>query len=412
MENSTVFDSLRKRLKRRANSPEFIDDFLDEVLAFPFLDVKKGSIFLFDGSRKQLVLVAAKSSDGPQLVGLTKGLGEGVAGHVAREKTPLLVVSQQSAPIPIRSSEGKYETESFISAPIRSNGRLIGILNLTEKKSKKPFNETDLEIVMAIIDEFSANIDQAFQQKDLLDKIKALEKQMEGSQRKAGMGEIVEGVAHEINSALDAAMRFVRMAEKRSAELGDELLGECLGDAKTALERICRIAKPVNEYSRNGRKSFRETNVNDLLDGVLVLISHELRKQKIRVVKRLERTLPSISARSDLDQVPFNLIKNAREAMPEGGSLTISTSVHNGGIVMEFEDTGCGMPEDLLTKLGERGLTTKVDGTGIGLSICKEIINQHGGELIVDSKVGRGSIFTVRLPVERQKKGDSSGQEA
>jgi len=399
-----AIDRFRKSLQGWANSPDFVERFLDEVLAFPFLKVERGSIFFLDERRERMVLHAARTDNGPELVGLTKSLGEGVAGYVAQEKKPLLVVSRETAPIPLTFSHARYETESFICAPILNNGRLIGVLNLTEKKSKKPFNETDLDVVMAVLDQFSANIEQAFQHRNLRDEIRTLETMIQGSQRNAGMGEIVEGVAHEINSALDAAIRFINIALKKAA--GNESLCDRLSDAKLAVERIWRIVKRVNKYTRNGNRTFVETNLTDLLNDVLVLLSHKLTKHKIRVVKRFDPELPTISARSDLDQVPFNLIKNAIEAMKPGGTLEISTASDEENVFIRFKDTGCGIPEEVLSRLGKRGVTTKENGTGLGINICREIINEHGGELTVESEVGAGSTFTLRLPLEKRKKGN------
>jgi signal transduction histidine kinase len=163
------------------------------------------------------------------------------------------------------------------------------------------------------------------------------------------------------------------------------------------LERICRIVKPVNQYSRNGSKSFVEMNLNELLSDVLVLMTHKLKQEKIRLVKKFDSSLPVISARTDLDQVCINLIKNALEAMEPGGTLEISTS---------FDDTGCGVPEEVLSRLGERGVTTKENGTGLGLSICRDILRQHDGELEIQSERGAGSTCTVRLPLKKKEKGN------
>jgi signal transduction histidine kinase len=395
METLWIFDSLRKRLQEWANSPDFIEKFLDEVLAFPLLEkMDRGSIFFYDQKTDQMVLVAARSGNGLDLVGLTRSLGEGVAGYVAQEKKPLLVVSREATPAPAASLDGKYDTDSFICAPILNSGRLIGVLNLTEKKSKKPFNETDLHIVTKILGEFSANIEQAFYQRDLHNRIRTLE-------RKAGMGEMVEGVAHEINSALDGTMRFINMGLKRAEDGGDGILCEWLQDAKTGLERICRIVKPVNQYTRNGTKTFREININGLLQYVLKLMSHALNSHE--VVTRLDPGLPNVNARSDLDQVFLNLIKNAVEAMAPGGTLEISTGFDKKNVFIQVRDTGCGIPKAVLSKLGERGVTTKNDGNGMGISIVREIIKEHDGELKVESTVGVGSTFTVRLPLKKKK---------
>jgi len=404
-----------KKLQESTGSDDFIERFLDEALTF--LKVEKGSIFFLDEKQSRMVLEAAKGGDGQELVGLTKNLGEGVAGYVAQEKKPLLVVSREAAPIPVTSS-GKYETESFICAPILSNSRLIGVLNLTEKKSKRPFSETDLNNVMAILDQLSATIAQASLRKQLRDRnrrlsaekkkaherLRDLERKMQKSQRQAGMGEMIEGVAHEINSALDGTMRFVNMALKKAAN--DELLSEWLSGARMGLERICRIVKPVNQYARNGSKAFVETKLNDLLDDVLVLMSHKLMKHNIRMMKHFDPELPIVRARSDLDQVFINLIKNAFEAMQQDGTLKISTSHDEENVFIQFKDTGCGIPGEILSRLGERGLTTKENGIGLGISISKEIVRAHGGELLVESEVGVGSTFTVRLPLGQLKKGN------
>lgn len=398
---------LRGRLREWVNSPDFVERFLDEVLAFPLLNVERGSIFLFDEPRDRMVLVAANSGNGLNLRGLTLNLGEGVAGYVAEEKKPLLVVSQSSAPIPLTSSRARYATESFICAPILNSGRLIGVLNLTEKKSKMPFNEMDLDVVMDILRQFSANIEQAFQQSALRDEIRNLEGMIQVSQRKAGMGEMVQGVAHEINSALDGTMRFVNMALKRLKEnSGDERACEWLNDARVGLERICRIVKPVNKYTRNGSKTFVQTNLTNLLNDVLGLMSHKLTKHNVGMVKQFDPELPTIGARSDLDQVPFNLLTNAIEAMKKGGTLEVSTAFDENNVFIRFKDTGCGIPPEILPRLGEAYFTTKEEGTGLGLSICQKIIGEHNGELEVESEVGVGSTFTVRLPLEQEKKGD------
>ncbi len=542
-------DQLWKKLHGLANSSDLIERFLDEVLAF--LELQSGSIFFFDGKRKRMVLVAARTGDGVDLVGLTKNVGEGVAGYVAQQMKPLLVVSREAAPVPVTASQRRYETESFICAPILNNGRLIGVLNLTEKKSKKPFDETDLDLVMSIVDQFAANLEQAFHHRHLHHKHKKLSaiikkttarlrdseallsfietfnttvvdniplgvvvldenlnvrssnasfrdlftergKEIAGrplsealssvseegrtmwgekvlsalkeeqaaishfvcpmaegtkaifnintrrfgapenpqnklllmiiedvtddvmlktrvarSQRLAEMGELVAGVAHEINNPLDGIMRFTNIALKKAN--GDEFLEECFRETKKGLERISRIVKSLMQYTRNCSKTFVETNVNELLDNIQVLMSYMQTKRNIRVVRRFDKHLPIISARSNLDQVFINLIKNAFEAMEPGGTLEISTFSDQQSVFIRFKDTGCGIPPDVLSRLGENFVTTKDNGTGLGLSICQEIIKQHRGDLAVESEVGGGSTFTVCIPLHQKEKGDEIG---
>jgi PAS domain S-box-containing protein len=542
-------EQLWKKLQPHANSPDFIERFLDEVLTI--MEVTSGSIFFFDEKRERLVLAAAKAPDGMDLVGLTKNVGEGVAGYVAHHKKPLLVVSRDAAPVPVKPPGTRYETESFICAPLLNEGRLIGVLNLTEKKSKKPFTGADLDFLMEMVEQFSANIEQAFQHRNLRDKNRKLsaaikktsaklrdsqaqlsfietfnttvvdniplgvvvldehlhirsanesfrelftergkeivghalsgalssvsvdghqlweervreafreektsishftcpmaegtksvfninarsfrssedpekrlllliieditnelmlETRIARAQRLAEMGELVAGVAHEINNPLDGIIRYANLGMQKSN--GDEFIRECFCETKNGLQRISRIVKSLMQYTRNCSKTFVATNVNELLDNILVLMSWMQTKRNIRLEKVYERKLPHILARSNLDQVFINLIKNAFEAMEPGGTLEIKTSLEDENVLIQFKDTGCGIPKEVLSKLGESFVTTKDNGTGLGLSICQEIVEQHNGELIVRSEVGVGSTMIVRLPIEQQEKGDEIG---
>jgi len=549
---AVAIDQLWKKLQAFANSPDLVEHFLDEVLAF--LEVQSGSIFLYDERRRRMVLAAASDVSGQDLVGLTKNIGEGVAGYVAEQKKPLLVISREAAALPLTESPRRYKTESFICAPIVNHGRLVGVLNLTEKKSKRPFEQSDLDVVMAIVDQFSPSLEQALHHRNLHNKNRKLSaaikkttarlrdsrallslaeafnaavvdniplgvvildeqrnirlanrsfrdlfsergKEITGgsfsealgsvsaegrarwqakldaafqtepigtsqlvcpmaegassvfnintrvftsperprdklllmiiedvtsdvmmktkiarSQRLAEMGELVAGVAHEINNPLDGIMRFTNIAVKKAN--GDEFLQECFSETKKGLERISRIVKSLMQYTRNCRKTFIDTDVNELLDNILVLMSYVQTKRNIRVERKFDPRLPRISARSNLDQVFINLIKNAFEAINDGGTLEIETGSQGGHLLIRFKDNGCGIPPDVLSKLGESFVTTKENGTGLGLSICQDIIKQHRGELTVESEAGVGSVFTVRLPLKQQEEGHKIGREA
>lgn len=548
---AAAIDEFWKKLQAYAGSPDLVEHFFREVLSF--LDVKRGSIFLYDEKRARMVLIAA-SDDGEQdLVGLTKNIGEGVAGYVAEQRKPLLVISREASPLPLTESPRSYETESFICAPILNRGRLVGVLNLTEKKSKRPFQQTDLDTLMLILDQFSASLEQAINQRHLHNKNRKLSaaikkataklrhsktqlsfaeafnaavvdniplgvvilderctirlanksfrdlfsergKEIAGcpfsealssvspegrqlwearmqsafrneavgtaqlvcpmaqgarsvfnintrlfsspgrpkeklllviiedvtddvtmkarvarAQRLAEMGELVAGVAHEINNPLDGIMRFTNIAVKRAN--GDEFLQDCFTETKRGLERISRIVKSLMQYTRNCRKAFTETDVNELLDNILVLMAYMQTKRNIRVERKFDPRLPRISARSNLDQVFINLIKNGFESMNDGGEMEIETRSQGEELFIQFKDNGCGIAPDVLSKLGESFVTTKENGTGLGLNICQEIIKQHKGELTVESEVGVGSVFTVRLPLNQQMEGRNSGRE-
>ena len=143
--------------------------------------------------------------------------------------------------------------------------------------------------------------------------------------------------------------------------------------------------------------------MNDLIDGILLVMDKQMRESNIKVETALEGTLPEIMASTNqMRQVMLNMFKNAKEAMPGGGSLNVRTSREDHKILIQIQDTGVGIPEDLRNKIFEAFFTTKqkVKGVGLGLSVCYGIIKDHGGEIKVESEEGKGTSFTISLPIE------------
>jgi signal transduction histidine kinase len=139
---------------------------------------------------------------------------------------------------------------------------------------------------------------------------------------------------------------------------------------------------------------------------VLVLTEHALAARKIRLDKRLQRDLPPLMVdRHMMEQVFMNLVLNAVQATQEGGAVTVVTRVHDGSCEVVVEDTGCGIPAHVLPHIFDPFFTTKGtgEGTGLGLSVSLGIVERHGGQILVDSEVGKGSVFTICLPLSSEQ---------
>ena len=234
---------------------------------------------------------------------------------------------------------------------------------------------------------------------DITDQV-LLKEKMEKAERLSELGQLAAGVAHEINSPLDGVMRFTNLSLKNIND--QEFTEKCLKESKNGLERISRIAKSLLQYSRNISKKTQLTNINHLIDDVLVLMTFIQIKSNINVVKKFDENLPSINTFNNLDQVFTNLIKNAYEAMGQGGQLEISTDCDNDHIIITFKDSGCGIPDTVLEKIGTPFTTTKENGTGLGLSICKDILNEYGATLNVKNTSEKGTIFEICFPIHRR----------
>ena len=200
--------------------------------------------------------------------------------------------------------------------------------------------------------------------------------------------------------------------------LMDEGLGE---DPKKNLETICRETERIGKIVQNlltfSRKSRQEriesVDVSDVLERTLTLSEHQLTVGNVKVHKQIDPDLPSIAANAgQLQQVFMNLIINAHHAMPDGGELTVRTAaLPDDRVVIEISDTGCGISPDDINRIFDPFFTTKEEGkgTGLGLAVSRNIIDNHGGDIGVHSTIGAGTTFRVILPrVAPEQTGDDS----
>jgi len=278
---------------------------------------------------------------------------------------------------------------------------------------------------------------------DALRHLKESEAQLIQSEKMSSLGQMVAGVAHEINtplayvnnslSAVDDRLPEITSAisncEKLLALLNDpnilpedlnrqfalvsgqlgqinrhELLGELAGLVKDGLygtTQVAEIVSNLKDFSRLDRSKVSSFNVNDGLNSTLGLARHLLKS--IKVNKQFLEIPAIICAPSQINQVFLNLITNAAQVLPpQGGEITLSTRIENDGIAIDVADNGTGIPPGVLPKIFDPFFTTKEigKGTGLGLSISYQIIKDHGGRINVESQVGQGTKFTVWLPLK------------
>ena len=227
----------------------------------------------------------------------------------------------------------------------------------------------------------------------------------------AAIGQLGAGVAHELNNPMAGILGYAQlMLEIVSRK---DLKIEDVSAFKKFLQRIedgslrCKeIIQNLLQFARKSPEEVVSVNVNNVVADTLSLIEHQLLVNKIEVIKNLTTDIKQVDGNHvQLQQVFTNIIINAQQAMPEGGQLFISSRNENGSVGIEFKDNGCGIPEKYKDRIFEPFFTTKMDwkGTGLGLSICYDIIKNHNGHIIVDSKLGKGAVFTIILPVKSDK---------
>ena len=176
-------------------------------------------------------------------------------------------------------------------------------------------------------------------------------------------------------------------------------------EIKRESKRCKKIVQDLLSYARTPRPTLEPTNINDLLQQIIDFAANHTDMRGISIHTSLASGLPPVELDGDqMRQVAINLILNAGGAMPEGGDLTVSTeAVDKRHIRITFSDNGCGIPPESLEKIFEPFYTTKARGTGLGLAITRQIIEQHQGEIHIDSTVDKGTVVTVTLPTEREE---------
>ena len=256
-------------------------------------------------------------------------------------------------------------------------------------------------------------------QKSLEQKLKELEQinqelrqtqdQLIFSEKMASVGKLAAGVAHEIGNPLSIIIGYLEYVS-RSSNLREQER-ESLKRAEEETRRINQIIRELLDYSRPVSQTYESVNINQIIYETLNLVKLQKGFDRIQTQLDLEESLPPVMGnRNQIKQVLVNLLLNARDAMPDGGILTLKTRRENQLVQIEIADTGIGIPEENLKKIFDPFFTTKEPGRGIGLglSISLKIIETMGGKIEVESKSGQGSIFRLKLKV----KGGESAEQA
>lgn len=297
-----------------------------------------------------------------------------------------------------------------IIIPVHHMQNLMGVIVLLSYQ-KRELNE-EIEILDAISSQLSnaitraelyqKNIQTVKELKSAMKELKETQIQLINSEKMASLGQLVAGVAHEINTPVASIKSNNGIVAKLLGSIEDADLKEMLTDIneidKEAVNRISNIVTSLKKFVRLDEAELQEADINKELDLTLELIRHET-KNRINVVKNYGE-IPTIRCFPNmLNQVFTNILVNACQAIDGQGTITITTEYKNKKLVVKIKDTGKGIPQNQLSKIFSAGFTTKGIGvgTGLGLAICSKIIEKHKGEITVTSEVGKGSEFTITI---------------
>jgi len=229
--------------------------------------------------------------------------------------------------------------------------------------------------------------------------LRETQQQLLQSEKLAAMGRLTSQIAHELNNPLYGIMNTFELlkteipADSKRRRILDMSLSETV--------RVTEMLKNMLSFSKPQEETRRELDINKLLQDILLFLEKQLWEANIKIRTGFTRTLPLIRASpNQTRQVLLNIIANAKDAMPKGGTLTLKTAVRENMVVISIRDTGIGISEEIKDKIFDAFFTTKqeVKGVGLGLSVCYGIIKDHGGDIKVKSKAGKGTTFSIELP--------------
>ena len=240
------------------------------------------------------------------------------------------------------------------------------------------------------------------------ERIAILQQQLAQAQKLTALGELASTVTHEFNNVLMTIINYAKMGLRHKDEATRDKAFEKI---LAAGERAATITNAVLGAARNRSDSFEPTDLAAIIKETLVLLERELRKYRVSVDTQIQQVPPANAIGNQVQQVLLNLLINARQAMSEGGRIFIGLSHDsaNDTVDLSVRDTGSGIPANKLPRIFDPFFSTKAGpdssgkgGTGLGLSTCRNIIEQHRGRIRVESAVGVGTCFTIKLPVYRK----------
>lgn len=378
--------------------------------AAALLHAEGATIDLYDPEAKELELVSASNLD-CRFIGTRLKVGEGLAGKVVQTGQPMTV--EDYATWEGRSPQ--YEGVAFGSAmavPMEWQGQIIGVLGVHEIEKRRAFTEEEVFLARLLATQAAVALQNARlygELKAAYERLQVAQEEMLKVERLRALGEMASGIVHDFNNTLTPMLGFLLMA-LRDPALPSQVRSD-LEQVRQGVLDATRIVNRLRDFyrPRDEAEPTQLIGINQLIHDVVQSTRpqwHDAPKKQgtpitLSLQLGLVRSIRGHSA--DLQQMLMNLITNAVEAMPNGGTLSIRTRTDGDWVVLELADTGVGMPPEVKARLFEPFFTTKGEGhAGLGLATCYGVVQRHGGFIRVESRLGEGTWVTVRFPIANE----------
>jgi signal transduction histidine kinase/pSer/pThr/pTyr-binding forkhead associated (FHA) protein len=391
----SVFQEVAEAVAGKLDRVHLYEAVLDSILSV--VKAQRGFVLEVDEEAKKLQAVVVRAGNKPKELVLSRTL----LGKAVRERVALLVHDAQTdAQLSNVDSIVLSAIHSAMVVPLIDQDKVVALIYLDTMKVSS-FLQTDLELVSAVANQAALAVANARLYGELRKTYEDLENahdSMLENEKLSIIGTLAASIAHDIGNVLTPISGISKIV-MRNPEI-DEKLKAAFG---RQMDRLKSLTQQLLSFSKPKPPELKPLDVNEQVADSLKLVTTELRHDTVEIETDLAEGLAKVGADpARLDQVFINLSINASHAMEKdgGGTLTIRTRAEGDNVLVEFADTGCGIPPDRLAVVFEPFFTTKGNkGTGMGLFSCKRIVEEeHGGKLTVTSTVGEGTTFTISLP--------------
>ena len=353
-------------------------------------DVTKSSaasILLYDESKQELYFHSSTNIDAPLMRGLVVPIEGSIAGDILKNRKPIIVMSTKDDPRHFEKigEETEYRTESLLGVPLISNENVTGVLEVINRKIGE-FSEEDQELLVTLAAQAAIAIENSrlFQQSDL-----------------------IAEMVHELRTPLASINTASHLLTR--PEISAEQSRTMAETIQKETSRLSEMASSFLDLARleSGRNQFKvePVDLKVILDEVLEIMGSRIQEQGLTPEKEFKDPIPEFNGDAGkLKQVIINLVSNAIKYNRPNGKIMIKASATKEDIIFSVEDTGNGMLPEHVSSLFQKfyrvpGSEKMAQGTGLGLSIVKKIVEGHGGKIEVESESGKGTKFTVNLPL-------------
>ncbi|MCR4880441.1 MAG: GHKL domain-containing protein [bacterium] len=318
----------------------------------------------------------------------------------------------------VTSEVDNKKSKSKLLAPVYQDKKVFGVLILYKKASQNMWQKDEIELVKSVCSLLSTSFakeelynalkKQKTELEEALAQLKDAQLQIVQSEKMAALGQLVAGVAHEINTPLGVVISNMGMLEECTQRASDinklkNFVSEVSPINKEALRRIENLVKTLKNFARLDEAKKKKVNIIDGIKSTLTLLNQET-KSRIQIKENYEK-IPPVSCYPDyINQVFMNILLNACQSIKDKGSIEIRTFVKDNAVVVAISDTGEGISKSNIKKIFDFGFTTKKigQGTGLGLALAKKIIEEHSGKIEVESSLGHGTTFRISVPIESE----------